>query len=779
MNMDDLTPSQRAAVEHAEGPLLVLAGPGSGKTRVITRRIARLIERGVDPRSILAITFTNKAAGEMAERVACLVPGCRVNVGTFHRFCAKLLRIHAEAVGLRANFTIYDTADQQRLMRQVLHDCGIDPVSYSPATVLHHISRAKNDLITADDFARRYESRVGDHWEATVARVYPEYQRRLSEANAADFDDLLLHVAVLLLENPELRGDLDERYRYILVDEYQDTNAAQYRIIQALSVDYPNLCATGDPDQSIYGWRGARIDNILRFEQDFPSAAVVRLQENFRSTKAILRAADSLISHNRLRKHKTLITDNDEGEAVDLFVFQNARHEAESIADEMLRLHESGERNWSDFAVIYRVNALSRAWEEALRSRQIPYQVAAGFAFYERAEIKDVLAYLRLIENPSDAAAFLRVVNTPVRGIGRTTQERLVQWARRERMNLLEAADRAGDHPELKPRAAKALRRFAALIHELASQAAQGAPVEQLVRETIERSEYTRGWNDNESETDRQRLANVQELVAAARQYDEAAGDEATLGGFLETTALVNEQDNLNDSAGKVTLLTLHSAKGLEFPVVYIVGVEQGLIPHERSIRHGDPHELEEERRLLFVGMTRAQERLALTMAVNRDVRGRPMRTIPSDFLNEMQLRFVDRSGTFGGSWPREIWDDDAHAPPPEDDPAIEDAELRYEESDARPTRESSEAGAARAGSVAPFGLMTGADLLNGTRTAIELPPPFEVGMTVRHPQYGLGRIVATSGATARRTVTVEFEGDDQRRTFIAARSPLQPVGLR
>ncbi|MEX0701288.1 MAG: UvrD-helicase domain-containing protein [Planctomycetales bacterium] len=765
--MDDLTPSQRTAVEHAEGPLLVLAGPGSGKTRVITRRIARLIERGVDPRSILAITFTNKAAAEMAGRVAALVPGCRVNVGTFHRFCARLLRGHASAAGIQSNYTIYDTGDQQRLVRQIQNDLGIDPVSYSPASVLNRISRAKNDLLTAEDFARRFQERVGDHWEGVVAAVYPEYQRRLLEANAVDFDDLLLHVAVLLSENSELRGDLDERYRYVLVDEYQDTNAAQYRIVAALSVDHRNLCVTGDPDQSIYGWRGARIDNILRFEQDFPNAAVVRLQENFRSTKCILRAADSLISHNRIRKHKTLVTDNEEGEPVDLLCFQNARHEAETIAEEMLRLHAAGERTWADFAVVYRVNALSRETELALMRRGIPYQVAAGVAFYERAEVKDVLAYLRLTENRADAAAFLRIVNTPVRGIGKTTQDRLVRWARAQRLGLLEAAARADEHPELKRRPVAALRKFAALIHGLSL--AEAGSTEQLVRDAVERSEYTRGWD--ESEPDQQRLANVEELVSAARQYDEAAGDDATLGGFLETTALVNEQDSLDDDAGKVTLLTLHSAKGLEFPVVYIVGVEQGLVPHERSIQHGDPREIEEERRLLFVGMTRAEHRLALTMAASRDVHGRPLRTIPSNFLNEMSLRFVDHAGLLsGGAQPAPRDWDEAHEPSPD-----EFGDLGHTEDAAAVGR----APRPTPSGVSTARLMTGADLLHGTRTAVELPPGFHVGMLVRHPRYGLGRVVATSGISTRRTVTVEFESDARRETFVAAKCALQPVGPR
>ncbi|MBT4863817.1 MAG: UvrD-helicase domain-containing protein, partial [Planctomycetaceae bacterium] len=343
------------AVDHFRGPLLVLAGPGSGKTRVITRRIARLIERGVNPREILAITFTNKAADEMGERVKELVPQGRVWVSTFHRFCARLLRSRAEIVGLGANFSIFDTTDQRQLLREVLRDLNIDAVHFSPNKVAHRISNAKNNLQSAADVARSFDDAVGNHLDAVVSRVYPVYQRRLMESNAVDFDDLLLHVVKLLSENPELRHSLDERYRYVLVDEYQDTNPAQYRIVAALSQDFPNLCVTGDPDQSIYGWRGARIDNILRFESDYPSAVVVRLEENFRSTQQILKTADSLIAHNVLRKQKRLVTDNPDGEPVELVVYRDGEHEADEIARDMRRQVEAGERAWSDFGILYRV----------------------------------------------------------------------------------------------------------------------------------------------------------------------------------------------------------------------------------------------------------------------------------------------------------------------------------------------------------------------------------------------------------------------------------------
>ena len=396
----DLTESQRAAVEHFEGPLLVVAGPGSGKTRVITRRIACLIDRGVHPHEILAITFTNKAARVMSERVQALLPRCFVWVSTFHKFCARLLREQAAVVGLRSNFSIFDTSDQLTLLKGVLHDLDFDATHFPPGKLLGRISKAKNDLITAEQFKQKHSASIGTHLDAVTARVYPLYQKRLLEANAVDFDDLLMHVARMLHEHDELRMTLDERYRFILVDEYQDTNRAQYQIVAALSQQYPNLCVTGDPDQSIYGWRGAQIENILRFERDFPGVALVRLEENFRSTPEILAAADELIRHNVNRKPKRLKAMRESGQPVELRLYVDGQNEASSIAAEIQSLVQSGQRGWNDFAIFYRVNSLSRTVETALSRLKIPYQVAGGLAFYERAEIKDILGYLRLIEKP-------------------------------------------------------------------------------------------------------------------------------------------------------------------------------------------------------------------------------------------------------------------------------------------------------------------------------------------------------------------------------------------
>lgn len=814
---DDLTAAQRAAVEHFEGPLLVLAGPGSGKTRVITRRIARLIERGVRPWEILAITFTNKAAREMAERVQALLPGSRIWVSTFHRFCARLLRERGGAVGLQPNFSIFDTGDQQQLIKQVLNDLNLDAAHFPANKLAQRISQAKNELLTPAQYVARYGEGIGTHLEATVARVYPAYQKRLLEANAVDFDDLLVHVALMLAEQDELRAELDERYRFILVDEYQDTNRAQYQIVAALSQLQPNLCATGDPDQSIYGWRGARIENILRFEHDFPDVKLIRLEDNFRSTPEILQVADGLIAHNVHRKAKRLQTNKLSGEAVELRQYQDGQEEAAAITNEIRALVESGERQWKDFAIFYRVNSLSRSFETALARQKIPFQVAGGVAFFERMEVKDLLGYLRLIENPRDRVAFLRVVNTPVRGIGKSSLDKLVRWADSTGATLLDAARQPGRVPDLPKKAASQLRAFADLIDELAeftgtptangeessaadeffnvaadagresSTTGQIGLVEGLLRTVIRRTGYARQFADPQDEVDNQRRSNIEELVTAARLYDaqEASTDRGpTLGGFLETASLAQDLDSLEEVSGAVTLMTLHAAKGLEFPVVYIVAVEQNLIPHERSLRENDLKQLEEERRLLFVGITRAEEKLVMTHTRRRDVHGRSLSTIPSDFLAELNLVSRDYSGMddfhFGDEAPDE--------PPQfvsEESSEREIAESHADISglfeDSRPGRKqdqkSSRSKPLDKGMLKGLHLTTGAALQNGTNEPAELRIGFSVGMQVRHPRYGLGTVVDVSGMARRRTVTVEFA--DRRESFVEAKCPLQPVGLR
>ncbi len=741
---DGLTLPQKAAVEHVDGPLLIVAGPGSGKTRVVTRRLANLVTTaGISPRNLLAITFTNKASKEMAERVQSLLPGSRIWVSTFHRFCARLLREYGEMVGIKSTFSILDTTDQKQMMRLVLNDLDYDTVHYAPNKVLWRISNAKNDLISPDQFNSRYEDSIADHWQAVIRRVYPAYQQRMLESNAVDFDDLLVHTATLLAENPELRKDLGEHYRYILVDEYQDTNLAQYQIVAALAQQHGNLCVTGDPDQSIYGWRGARIENILRFERDFPTSKTIRLEQNFRSTQAILRSADSLIANNQQRKQKSLLTENDEGQPVQLLCFQDSREESEGVALKIRELVDSGEFNWNQFAIFYRVNALSRQLEMAMMRHRIPVQVAAGVAFYDRAEIKDLLAYLRLIENAADTTAFLRVVNKPLRGLGKTSQNRLLRWAEENHLTLLQAAVRAKEVPKLSKRAIFGFQRFAEMIDGFSL--ANAGSVGDLLVEVVEKTRYTAAWSGSYNESDTEKMANVEEFIGAARQYDEALGDERSLQGFLEQTALVSDTDWISDESGQATLMTMHAAKGLEFPVVFVIGVEEGLIPHERALKEGDRREVEEERRLLFVGMTRAENRLYLTESRVRAMHGRNVPTIRSPFLQEFECQRVEFGGD--GFFADEEWRQPTH-----DVSKLADI----------PTLPK---------------LMTGASLLSGDKTAAEIPTGFAIGTQVRHPRYGLGTVVDVGGFGAKRSITVKFPTDDRTETFIASKAPLQPVG--
>lgn len=806
---DDLTVAQRAAVEHFAGPLLVLAGPGSGKTRVITRRIARLIERGVHPSEILAITFTNKAAREMSERVQSLLPGSRIWVSTFHRFCSRLLRERGAAVGLERNFSIFDTSDQLQVIRHVLNDLNLDSVHFPPGKIGQRISQAKNELLTPDRYIARHGEGIGTHLEAVVAQVYPKYQKQLLEANAVDFDDLLVHVARMLEENEELRHELDQRFRFILVDEYQDTNRAQYQIVASLSQLEPNLCATGDPDQSIYGWRGARIENILQFERDFPNVKVLRLEDNFRSTPEILRTADALIANNVQRKAKRLQTSNASGDPVEMRVYADGQAEASGIASEIRSMVEAGEREWKDFAVFYRVNSLSRSLETAMARMRIPFQVAGGVAFFERMEVKDLLAYLRVIENPQDRIAFLRIVNTPTRGIGKSSLDKLVRWADSTGTSLLDAARQPGNVPDLPKKTAVQLRAFANLIDELASLASGPAddglfgdpsddatdtsfdfgekesnerqgPVEKLLRAVIQRTGYSRQFDDAVDENDIQRLSNIDELVSAARLYDlqEQENEQVpTLGGFLETASLAQDIDSLDVASGAVTLMTLHAAKGLEFPVVYIVAVEQNIIPHERSLRENDRRQLEEERRLLFVGITRAEKKLVLTQTLRREVHGRSVSTIASDFLRELIVETrdcIDQEMSFPN---------DHHDYSQEAD-VVDDVET---DSVARPFdrgggstshRGSKPKQKSRAITSLDGRLTTGAALQSGTTPKVELRAGLSVGMQVRHPRYGRGTVIDVSGMARMRTVTVEFEQDQRRESFIEAKSPLQPIGV-
>ncbi len=749
-----LTPAQREAVQHVNGPLLILAGPGSGKTRVVTHRIAYLLQQGVHPGQILALTFTNKAADEMRSRVEQLAPGQPVWIGTYHRFCARLLRKYAPLVGLEENYTIYDTDDAARTLRRVIARLKIDLAHFTPESLASALSHAKNHLLTAAD----YRPRPGHPLGAIAARVYPAYQAQLTAANAVDFDDLLLHVAVLLRENPEVRQSLDDRYRFVQVDEYQDTNLAQYAIVRALSIDHPNLAVTGDPDQSIYGWRGANLNNILEFERDFPDVRVVRLERNYRSTKSILRVAAQLISHNLRRKQKDLYTENGDGSPVRLVTYTDQKEEARQIAAEIAAAIRAGRRRGRDYAVFYRVNALSWPLEQALREQGVPFQLVRGVEFFQRKEIKDILAYLQLLNNPRDAVAFHRVINTPARGIGKTTLDRLDAHAVRRGLSLLDAARDAGSIESLAKSAAKKIQAFVALFDRLAAVA--GAAVEEILGHVLTESGYKRQFEHSENEEDFQRLANIEELLSVARDFDERHAGRRPLEDFLEETSLVNDTDNWEEQNDRVTLMTLHASKGLEFPVVYLVAAEEGLLPHERS--RDRPEQVEEERRLMFVGITRAQEELQISRAGYRDFRGQRKMTIPSPFLMELPRGEMERIDS---------------------EPVLAaDAEAAYDDSYHPAGRQSPPAapawppGLTGQHSLTPTGgspLMTAAELAHGKIAPVS-PDDFHQDMIVRHPAHGLGRIIALSGSGSRRKATVVFHGGTMK--FVLSQSPLRPV---
>jgi DNA helicase-2/ATP-dependent DNA helicase PcrA len=768
---ESLTPAQLAAVQHVDGPLLILAGPGSGKTRVVTHRIANLLAQGIEGRQILALTFTNKAADEMKARLARLVPMPTVWMGTFHRFCARLLRMHGSAVGLAENFSIYDVEDARKMLVEAIADEGVELTHASPDALAHAISWAKNNLLTP----REYQPKRGNYLGTIVERVYPAYQKRLLQANAVDFDDLLLHVATLLRENADIRSRLDDRYRYILVDEYQDTNLAQYAIVRALSIDHPNLAVTGDPDQSIYGWRGANLSNILEFEKDFPQVKVVRLEQNYRSTKAILRVADSLIRHYVRRKEKRLFTDNPEGSPVRLAAYPTQRDEADDIAAQIAAAVHAGRRRPRDFAVFYRTNALSRQIEHALRDHVVPYQIVNGLEVDQRKEIKDVLAYLHLINNPRSDVALLRIINVPARKIGKASVGKLADYARQRGLPLLEAARRAGVVEDLGKAAAVAIARFVAMYDRL-GESVHG-PVEELVGRVLTETGYREVLENSESEEDQERLANIEELLTAAREFDIRNPGENSLEQFLEESSLVADTDAWEAEIDKVTLMTLHAAKGLEFPAVFIVAAENGLLPHERNLH--DEEKLEEERRLLFVGLTRAREELQLSYAQYRAFRGQTCPTVPSPFLMELPRGEMDQTDSVASRRTTPDWEegfepgahemagDESQLPPDADDFSPDDFADDDESSRSKP---------AKAAALLTSGLVTAEQLLARKSRPKISPNVFKHGMVVEHPDYGAGTIVALSGEGPKRNAVVRFFSDQSERTFRLAFSDLAPA---
>jgi DNA helicase-2/ATP-dependent DNA helicase PcrA len=687
-----LTPSQQKAVFHIEGPLLVLAGPGSGKTRVITYRIAALIESGVPAYNICAITFTNKAAEEMRHRAAALGASAGAYISTFHSLCVRILRRYSQQAGIEPNFTIYDEGDQTRCVKEAMKDCRFDTANFPPSRMLDAVSTLKNKLVDAESF----KSEAHDFFTRTLAEVYLGYERLLRQCNALDFDDLLLKAAFLLRDCPDVCAQLGERFKFLLIDEYQDTNHAQYTIAKAIASHHGNICATGDPDQSIYRWRGADIRNIMAFEKDWPSATVVKLEENFRSTPNILAGADRLIACNRNRKAKKLIATRPEGEAILVTGFEDEGAEARAVAGQIGELVGKG-TSLSDIAVFYRVNAQSRAIEEAFIRDKIPYQIVRGVEFYRRKEIRDLLAYLKAIVNPSDEVALLRIINTPARGIGKTTIDRVQAYAAESKTTFFEALKKSAGIDSL-PNAARArLAVFVNMLEQFSKDTAgKVSPLAERVFVESGLADLLRAAGPEGLNA----IENVNELISGAAEYDQQT-QEPSLVEYLQQISLFSDADAYDAASERVAMMTLHAAKGLEFEHAFIVGVEEGLLPHERSNAENNDDQLEEERRLLFVGITRAKTGLYISFARYRTIRGQFLRTVPSQFLFELGVKFTEQ--------PRQAEYGDADAD--------FDADLDIGEPAAR----------------------------------------FKPGQLVRHDIFGLGRVKEFSDMGANSVVSVKF----------------------
>ncbi|UMP02064.1 DNA helicase PcrA [Amycolatopsis sp. EV170708-02-1] len=779
--LDDLNPAQREAVTHAGSPLLVVAGAGSGKTRVLTRRIAYLLaERDVHPGQIMAITFTNKAAAEMRERVSDLV-GRRANamwVSTFHSMCVRILRREAKTLEMSSSFSIYDSDDTKRLITLVARDLDIDPKKYAARTLAVHISNLKNELIDPETAV----ADAGNDLERRVAEVYVEYQRRLNQANAFDFDDLIMRTVELLQTYPDVAEYYRRRFRHVLVDEYQDTNHAQYTLVRELvgteaneaGIEPAELCVVGDADQSIYAFRGATIRNIEEFERDFPNARTVLLEQNYRSTQTILNAANAVIARNPNRRAKRLWTDSGDGEKIVGYVADNEHDEAAFVAGEIDALADKGEADYSDVAVFYRTNNQSRVFEEIFIRLGLPYKVVGGVRFYERREVRDMLAYLRVLANPEDTVSLRRILNVPKRGIGDRAEAVIATYAERERISFAQALRGAvnGEVPLLNPRSAKAITGFVELMDELGEVVESGAEVADILEAVLERTGYRTELEESDDPQDASRVENLTELVTVAREFTEftaeVAGPEGelpeaepgvpepgSLPAFLERVSLVADADSVpspdggddgeGHDAGVVTLMTVHTAKGLEYPVVFGTGWEDGIFPHMRAL--GDPTELAEERRLAYVAITRARKRLYVSRSMVRSAWGQPQMNPASRFLDELPADLVDwrrlapspSSGGFGssGGSPRAAttWG----------------------------SRGGGGGSSSRAASTSPFG--------KGWKDTVALK--LDVGDRVSHDKYGLGTVVACDGAGPRATATIDFGAAGKVRLMLIGSVPM------
>jgi len=723
--LEGLNPQQRAAVLHRGGPLLIVAGAGSGKTRVLTHRIAWLIaERDASPGSILAITFTNKAAGEMKERVGRLV-GPRAKamwVSTFHSACVRICRSEIKRLGFSSSFSIYDADDSRRLMTAVARDLDLDPKRYPPRSLAAQVSNLKNELVDFDDA----KAKAGNHIERTVAEAYETYQSRLRRANALDFDDLIMTTVTLLQLFPDVAEHYRRRFRHVLVDEYQDTNHAQYVLVRELvgaGEHRSELCVVGDADQSIYAFRGATIRNILQFEADYPDATVVLLEQNYRSTQTILSAANAVIAKNPERKPKRLWSEQGDGPKIVGYVGENEHDEAAWVAQEIDRLHDEHSIRPCDVAVFYRTNAQSRVFEEVFIRVGLPYKVVGGVRFYERREVRDALAYLRAIVNPLDEVSLRRIINVPKRGIGDRAIEQLDAHASRQRIAFIDALRSVEEAPGMATRSINAVQEFVTLFEELAALAAGGSPGD-VMEAVLDRSRYVAELQSSEDPQDEGRVENLEELVSVAREFEESRPD-GTLADFLEQVALVADADEVpdaDDAGGVVTLMTLHTAKGLEFPAVFLTGLEDGVFPHMRSL--SDPQELAEERRLAYVGITRAEQRLFLSRTLVRSAWGSPSYNPASRFLDDI---------------PRELVEWQGHT-------------------EQSPSQRAADRAMSRGRVAGP-----------GLRPIPALSP----GDRVNHDAFGLGRVVTVRGADNSAEAEVDFGGDVGTKRLLLRYAPL------
>jgi ATP-dependent DNA helicase PcrA len=753
-----LNERQRAAVTHTDGPLLVIAGAGSGKTRVLTYRIAYLLESGKAlPSQILAVTFTNKAAQEMKERLRQLVGPIADSlwVGTFHATCVQILRRHADRIGYKRHFLIFDTSDQIAAMKETLKELNVDQRNFEPRAVLSTISAAKNELV---DW-RTYQERASDFWERNVGRFYEHYQKKLEANSAMDFDDLLGQTVRLFREHPDVLEEYQERFRYVLIDEYQDTNRAQYVLVSMICARHRNLCVVGDADQSIYRFRGADIRNILDFERDYEDAKVVKLEQNYRSTKRILEAANAVIENNLDRPDKTLFTENPEGELIRFYRAEDERDEAAFVAEEIERLRREESFSYQDITILYRTHAQSRTFEEEFIRRGMPYRIVSGVRFYERKEIKDLLAYLRLIANTDDELSLRRIINVPKRGIGDTTLGRIQQFADQEGITLFEAMRRVEEVEDVTPAYARRVKEFTELILGF-REVAEGLSLTGLVDKVLRDTGYIAELQAEKSVEAEARIENLQEFLSVAKEFETQV--ESGLEAFLDHVALVSDVDAYEEGVDMVTMMTLHSAKGLEFPVVFLVGMEDGVFPHSRAL--WEPGELEEERRLCYVGMTRAMRLLYFTCAKFRTLYGQSNYNNVSRFVDEVPPSLI-----------HDIGEERARARMARlGRLGLSDVATRAALRGVSGVGDGGRSGASASGVLGASGAL-GASAASGASRAGNAALNFASGEKVRHAKFGVGTVISVQPSGSDAILTVAFPGEGIKR-LMASMAPLERV---